>query len=375
MQPAVFIVIIAGGLLFIVVLVITVIYVHRRSRRQMMAGAFDKSAFSITSLTHPRPPLPIYQDFPPPSSALDREAQQHDLVGREVRQQEATYMQLVMDLQRPVSRTESPLPDQAPRELYQPPRRANWEPAPVVLPRSPLPNQTPHELYQPPRPNWDPVQIAPRSPLTAYPAVAPPMPAPPPPVAAPAPKPLSAAQLKRGLSVRSLDSTASEYSVASAPHDAHERSYQPFNLGLPTVPASPRTPITPKWPSSPGSYVWPKRQRASQIREQLAPETYAKVRWRNDESAEPAAAIPVAQALPSATPPATAMRSLSSPTSPGPSLRINVPPPVHYRASFDSTTSATTAQLYYANESTASSSPTLPDFTPPHPVPPRPLAF
>jgi len=341
MSPAVFIAIIAGGLVFIIVLIITVIYVHRRSKRQMIEGAFDKTAFSVVALTHPRPPLGLYQSSPS-SSMIDREAQQHDLVGREVRQQEATYMQLMTDLQRPASRTETPtLPNQAPREPpYHVPRMVQRDPAP------------------------------PRSPLIAYPVVNAPQPPPPPPVAMLSPvadpKSLNATQLKRGPSVRSQDSTVSEYSVASAPRDPQERAYKPFTLGLPTVPASPITPITPKWPSSPGTYVWPKRQRASQIREELAPETYAKVRWiTDDESTEPAASIPVAQAVPS-TPtalgfgvPPPAMRSVSSPTSPG--LRINVPPPVHYRTNSESPTSASTAHLYYANASAASTSPTPPN--------------
>jgi len=349
LSPAVFIAIIAGGLVFITILVITVIYVHRRSKRQMMDGAFDKTAFSVVALTHPRPPLGLYQSSPR-SSPIDREAQQHDLVGREVRQQEATYMQLMTDLQRPASRTETPtLPNQTPREPpYHVPRMAQLDLGPP-----------------------------PRSPLTAYPVVTTtPSPSPPPPIAIPPPVAdlqfLNAAQLKRGPSVRSQDSTVSEYSVASAPRDPQERTYRPFTLGLPTVPASPSTPITPKWPSSPGTYVWPKRQRASQIREELAPETYAKVRWKtDDESIEPAATIPVAQAVPS-TPtglvfgaPAPALRSVSSPTSPGPALRINVPPPVHYRTNSDSPTSATTAHLYYANASFASTSP------PPPQQPPR----
>ncbi|KAJ6587162.1 hypothetical protein DFH09DRAFT_1142792 [Mycena vulgaris] len=274
-------------------------------------------------MTHPRPPLPTYQTSPR-SSLIDREAQQQDLVGREVRQQEETYMQLMMDLQRPVSRTGSPLPSQAPREPpYHAPRMVPWEPTQVAPPRSSL---------------------------TAYSVTAP---APPPPVAAD-PKSLSAVQLKRGPSVRSLDS-ASEYSVASAPYDAQERTYQPFNLGLVTIPASPST---PKWPSSPGSYVWPKRQRASQIREELAPETYAKVRWRtDDESIEPAVATPVALAIP------PALRSVSSPTSPGPALRINVPPPVHYPTNSDSPGTASTASaahLYYTQASATSSRSPLP---------------
>jgi len=327
MAPAVFIGIIAGGLLFIIVLVVTVVYVHRRSKRKMMEGAFDKSAFSVVTLTHPRPPLPMYQSSPR-SSLIDREAQQHDLVGREVQQQEATYLQLMTDLQRPASRTGTPtLPNQAPRE------------PPYHVPR----------MMQ---------QASSRSPLTAYPVVTAP---PPPPVAADA-NTLNVVQLKRGLSVRSLDS-ASEYSVASAPHDPQERTdrtYQPFTIGLSTIPASP---ITPKWPSTPGSYVWPKRQRASQIRQELAPETYNKVRWRtdDDETTDPAATIPVALAIPPMA------RSVSSPTSPGPALRINVPPPVHYRTTSESPTSASTAHLYYANASAASTSPTH------QPQPPQPF--
>ncbi|KAJ6500069.1 hypothetical protein C8R47DRAFT_1317372 [Mycena vitilis] len=319
MSPALFIGIIAGGLLFIIILVVTVVYVHRRSKRQMMEGAFDKSAFSAVGF--PQPPLPTYQSSPR-SSSIDREAQHHDLVGRQAQQQEATYLQLMTDLQRPASRTGTPtLPDQAPRALpFHMPTMAQRDPGRVALPRSPL---------------------------TAYPVVSAP---PPPAVATPAAahtKTLSAAQLKRGLSVRSLDS-ASEYSVASAPRDPQDRTYQPFTLGLSTVPASP---ITPKWPSSPGTYMWPKRQRASQIREELAPETYAKVRWiTDDDSIEPAVSSPVAQAFP---------RSVASPISPGPPLRINVPLPVHYPVtSVESPASASTAHLYYANASAASSSPT-----------------
>ncbi|KAJ7497548.1 hypothetical protein FB451DRAFT_1386782 [Mycena latifolia] len=352
MQPAVLIGIIAGGLLFIIILIIAVVYVHRRSKRQIAAGAFDKSAFSVASFTHPRPPLPTYQSSPR-SFLIDREAQQHDLVGREVRQQESNYMQLMRDIQRPASRAGQPLPNQTPRQPphHAPPRMTNRDPTQVALPRSPL---------------------------TAYPVATAPLPAPPPFATLPVDEAetTTAVQLKRGLSVRSLDS-ASEYSVASAARSdgQQERTYQPFNLGLATIPASPSTPLTPKWPSSPGSYVWPKRQRASQIRAELAPETYAKVRWRtDDESTEPAATIPVAHALPSA--PAPTMRSVSSPTSPGPPLRITVPPPppvALYRMSSDSAASASTAQLYYANASTTrSSSPTLPDVTPTRPPPQTP---
>jgi len=249
-------------------------------------------------------------------------------------------MQLIMDLQKPSSRAGTPtLPSQAPRQpLYHTPQMAQWNPIQVALPRSPL---------------------------TAYPVVTTPAPTPPPPATLAVPLTAAQAQLKRGLSVRSFDSTASEYSVASAPYDGQDRTYQPFNLGLATIPASP---TTPNWPSSPGSYVWPKRQRASQIREELAPETYAKVRWRtDDDSVEPAASIPVAQAIP------PAVRSLSSPTSSG-ALRINVPPPVHYRAETDSPVSVSTAQLYYTQASATSSSPTILDIPsrPPPRIPQRP---
>ncbi|KAJ7091144.1 hypothetical protein C8R44DRAFT_817155 [Mycena epipterygia] len=323
LEPGVFIGIIAGGLVFIIVLVIAVVYVHRRNKRLMMAGAFDKSAFTVVSFTHPRPPLPTYHQSSPRSSLIDREAQQQDLVGREVRQQEQTYMQLMMDLQRPVSRAGTPsLPSQTPREVpYHLPRMVQRDPTQVALPQSPF--------------------------TALYPVVAP-VPTPPP-VATLSIPDGKATQLKRGLSIRSLDS-ASEYSVASAPRDGQEPTYQSFTLGLSPVPASPST---PKWPSSPGSYVWPKRQRASQIRKELAPETYAKVRWiTDDETTETAAVIPVA------LPPAP--RSVSSPTSPGPALRINVPPPVHYRTNSDSPASASTAQLFCTNASATSSSPTLP---------------
>lgn len=246
-------------------------------------------------------------------------------------------MQLMMDLQRPSSRAGTPpLPNQAPR---QPPSH-------LIIQR-------------------DPTKVAlPRSPLTAYPPVT--AQTPPPPVATPivaGGKQHNAAHLKRGLSVRSLDSTASEYSVASAPRDVQERTYQPFNLTLATVPASP---TTPKWPSSPGTYVWPKRQRASLIREELAPETYAKVRWKTDDgSIEPTLTPPVAHAL------VPAVRSVSSPTSPGPALRINVPPPVHHhRSTSDSPDSASTAAMFYVNASAASSSPTIPSAAPaPRPAP------
>ncbi|KAJ7163581.1 hypothetical protein C8R43DRAFT_286830 [Mycena crocata] len=344
LQPAAFIGIIAGGVLFIIILIVAIVYFHRRSKRKMLAGEFDKSAFSVVSLTHPRPPLPTYHSSPR-SFSIDREAQQQELVGREVRQQEATFSQLIMDLQRPSSQPGAPaLPSQAPREIPHPsPRMVQWDTTQVTLPRSPL---------------------------TAYPVVTAPMPATPPPVAtlaiSPA-TPLNAAtaQLKRGVSVRSLDSTASEYSMASAAYDPQERTYQPFNLSLDTIPASP---ATPNWPSSPGSYVWPKRQRASQIRQELAPETYAKVRWKtDDDSVEPASTIPMALALP---PMPTTLRSVSSPTSP---LRIHVPPPaaVHHRTISDSSESASTAQLYYANASTASSSPTIPSFAPPRSPQPR----
>ncbi|KAJ7188055.1 hypothetical protein C8R46DRAFT_1340945 [Mycena filopes] len=317
--PGLFIAIIAGGVIFIVALIVAVVFVHRRSKRQMMQGAFEKTSFSVTALTYPRPPLPTYQSSS--SFPADREAQkQQDLVGREVRQQEQTYLQLMSDLQRPASRTDTPsLPDQAPRQPYHPaPRTVQWDPTP----RSPL----------------------------AYP-IAPSFPPPPPiPTSAVADaKLLGAVGLKRGPSVRSLDSE-SEYSVASAPYDAQDRTYQPFTLGLAPIPASPST---PKWPSSPGgSYAWPKRQRASQMPAERAPETYANVRWKTgDDSVEPAASTPVAQAFP----------TVASSLSPGPPLlRINVPPPTQYRLSSASTTSVSTAQLFYTQASAASSSPTLP---------------
>lgn len=245
-------------------------------------------------------------------------------------------MQLMMDLQRPASRAGTPsLPSQAPREVpYHLPRMVQRDPTQVALPQSPL--------------------------TALYPVVAS-VPTPPP-VATLSVPDGNAAQLKRGLSVRSLDS-ASEYSVASAPRDGQEATYQSFTLGQPPVPASPST---PKWPSSAGSYVWPKRQRASQIRKELAPETYAKVRWiTDDETTEPAAVIPVAQALPPAP------RSVSSPTSPGTALRINVPPPLNYRTNSDSPDSASTAHLFYTNASATSSSPTLP--TPQPRSPQRPF--
>jgi len=331
--PGLFIGIIAGGVVFVVVLVVAVVLVHRRSKRKMMEGAFDKTAFSVAALTLPRPPLPTYPSASP-SFPPDREAQKRDdLVGREVRQQEQTYLQLMTDLQRPASRTGTlTLPDQAPRRPpFQPPRMMQWDPAP-------------------------------RSPLTAYPIVTAPLS--PPPISTPAVadvKALGVAQLQRGPSVRSIDS-ASEYSVASAPRDPQERTYQPFTLGLAPIPASPST---PKWPLSPGGYAWPKRQRAS-IRQELAPEFYDKVRWKTgDDSVEPAASTPVAQAFPTSSIPVVqafpgALRTVSSPTSPGPPLRVNVHPPAQRPLSSDSTATASTAQLFYAHASANSSSPTLP---------------
>ncbi|KAJ6499122.1 hypothetical protein C8R45DRAFT_1210953 [Mycena sanguinolenta] len=318
MSLALLIAVIAGGVVFVVVLAITVVYVHRRSKRQMKEGAFDKTAFSgaaVVALAAPRPPLGLYQSSPRP----DPEAQRHDLVGREVRQQEAAYMQLMTDLQRPASRTDS----------------------------AALPNQTPRMMVQ-----RDPVS----SPLAAYPVAT--APAPPPPVALPPPAAsLRPPQLQRGFSIRSRDSTASEYSVASAPRDAQEITYKPFALNLPTIPASP---ATPKWPASPGTYVWPKRQRASQIREALAPETYA-MRWKIDsESVEPPAPTPVARAVPS-TPTGLAF-------APSTSTGLVFAPPVKLVSSRaatgpapqdpDSPNSATTAHLYYANASPATTSPT-----------------
>ncbi|KAJ7079099.1 hypothetical protein B0H15DRAFT_954195 [Mycena belliarum] len=379
MQPAVFIAIIIGGFLFLITLVVTVIYVHRRSKRQIAEGAFDKSAFSVVSLTHPRPPLPIYQ-LSPRTVLQDREAQKHDLVAREVRQQEANYMQLMRDIQRPASRAgTTTLPDQTPRLPYHPPRVVNRDPAQAAPPRSPL---TAYPAVE----NHDHVQIAvPGSPLTAYPVLgnrepthvalpisaftAYPLVATPPPVAVLDAVPTNAAQLQRGLSVLSLESTASEYSMASAVRDEQQERYQPFHLGLPPIPASPSTPLTPKWPSSPGSYVWPKRQRASQIRQELAPDTYAKVRWiTDDESSEPAAAIPVAHAIP----PSSALEETSSVSHMRPP-RINVPPPVaQSRTSSDSTTtsSSTVLRYYAAASGTRSPTPTMPDFS--FAIPPRP---
>ncbi|KAJ7045702.1 hypothetical protein C8F04DRAFT_446086 [Mycena alexandri] len=118
--PGLFIAIIVGGVIFVVVLVVAIVLVHRRSKRKIMQGAFDKTSFSVAALTLPRPPLPTYPTASP-SLPPDREAQkQHDLVGRE----------------RPGFRTGTPtLPDQAPRRPpFHAPRMMQWDPAP----RSPL---------------------------------------------------------------------------------------------------------------------------------------------------------------------------------------------------------------------------------------------
>jgi hypothetical protein len=258
-----FVGIIAGGVLLVVLLIAIVVYVHRRNKRKLKEGAFDKPALSVLSLAQPRPPLPVYHSSYRDNSLDDREAQQQ-LVGREVMQQEATYQQLMRDLQRPSSRadTES-LPDQAPRDMTA--------------------------FRRPPMQQREPI----RSPLTAPPLITAP-----PPVALTQPAD-KASHLQRGLSVRSLDSASeSIYSTTSAPYstrDANE-GYQSFTAALPAIPASP---TTPKWPSSPNPYVWPKRQRASVIRDELAPETYAKVRWKTQGAAPPATGTnPVAQALP-----------------------------------------------------------------------------
>ncbi|KAJ7072101.1 hypothetical protein C8F01DRAFT_229276 [Mycena amicta] len=275
MAPGLFIAIIAGGILFVLILIGVIVYVHGRNKRKMQA--FDKPAISVLSLAQPRPPLPLFRDSDP-------EAQRSEFVGREVIQQEATYQQLIRDLQRP-SGTPT-LPNQTPRDHS---------------------NLGHSNLGRPSMKQHEPLHIP--LPPTAYPVVA----TPPPVATALIPPADKTSQLKRGQSVRSLDS-ASVYSIASAPPDAHEPAYQGFTMPLPSIPASPSTPITPKWPSSPGPYVWPKRQRASLIREELAPETYAKVRWRTDsESADAVGSIPVAQALP------------STPTAPQ-GLRINIPP-------------------------------------------------
>ncbi|KAJ7647105.1 hypothetical protein FB45DRAFT_892391 [Roridomyces roridus] len=297
LSPAVFVAIIAGGLFLIVLLVVLIVYLHRRSKRK--AKDVNKTTFTFADIAQPHPPLPPSRD-----TSFDPE----DVLSRESRQQEQTYMQLMVDLQRPTwGPNVPPLPDQAPRQL-------------------------PPHLRPPPTSN--------------------------PPVTAPTPPPLVATStagvqtrdvaLKRRMSVRSHDSTASEYSTASAPVDFQERIYQPFNLTLATVPASP---ATPKWPSTPGSYAWPKR--TTVIRDELAPETYAKVRWlTNDDSVEPAFAPPVAHALVPAVGPVLA------------SLRPNImigPPPVHRRNASDRPESAA---YFYANESAAISSPTKPPPTP-----------
>jgi len=250
LQPAAFIGIIAGALLFFIVFVITIVYVHRRTKRKITEGVFDKPDISILSLTHPRLPLPVRHSSSR-SSLVDRQVHQQDIVGREVRQQEATYAQLIADLQKPVSLE--------------------------------LPNQTPRE-YTPQMTQWDATQAAP----------------------AIEDKSLGAPRLQRH-SIRSLDS-ASVYSVASALPDAPERTHQSFNA-LTTIPAS------PQWPTSPGPYIWPKRQRSSLIRDELAPETYARAKWRTDgKSVDPTATIPVA-------------RSVNEVTRTAPALRINVDHP------------------------------------------------
>jgi len=240
LQPAAFIGIIAGALLLFLVFVIGVVYVHRRTKRKIMEGAFDKPDISILSFTHPRPPL-LARHSSSRSSLVGREVQQQDIVGREVRQQEATYAQLIADLQKPVALA--------------------------------LPNQTPRE-YTPWMGQWDATEVDTPSSLAAR---------------AVEDTSLGAPHLQRGHSIRSLDS-ASVYSVASALPDAPGRAHQSFNA-LATFPA----------PQSPGPYIWPKRQRLSLIRDDLAPETYAKARWRTDgESVDPTATIPVARSVPSA---------------------------------------------------------------------------
>ncbi|KAF7306092.1 hypothetical protein HMN09_00764300 [Mycena chlorophos] len=286
LAPGLFIGICAAGVVLLVLLVVGIVMcVRARTKRKIMDGAFDKPTLSALSLAQPRPSLPNYY--------YDAEAQQqqHEVVGRGVQQQEATYQQLLRDLQRPSSRTGSPLPDQSPRDMTE---YRHAAPAPVIV-----------------------------APPPAATALTRPM--------------LKPSPLKRGLSVRSVDSASeSVYSVASAPLDAHEQNYQSFAATLPPVPASPSTPITPKWPSSPNAYVWPKRQRASVIRTELAPETYNKVRWRTDSS-ETVPSSPVAQALPAS------------------GLRINVPRPT---ADADPG-SAGTANVYYTPTSAA--------FAPPSP--------
>ncbi|KAF7321741.1 hypothetical protein MKEN_00695800 [Mycena kentingensis (nom. inval.)] len=263
MAPGLFVGIIAGGLLFVIALVVAIVFVRRRNKRKMRQGAFDKPTLSVLTLAQPRPSLPIPDDT---------EAQ-HKLVGREMLQQEATYRQLMIDLHRPSSRANTPsLPDQAPRDIS-------------ALRRPPIMQEpSPMHITVPP----------PTAPVT----------------------PPSTDLLKRGLSVRSADS-ASLYSTTSAPYSTHanEATYQPFATELPAIPASPSTTMSPKWPSSPAPYIWPKRQRASLIRDELAPETYSKVRWKTDAS-ESASPAPVVQALP------------STPTTPsrGRELRIQVPP-------------------------------------------------
>ncbi|KAJ7200714.1 hypothetical protein C8J57DRAFT_1544281 [Mycena rebaudengoi] len=330
MSPAVFITIIAAGVVFILVLIITIIYIRRRNRRKMKSGDLDTASFSVITFAHPRPPLPpaSYQHPPPPShqyshpnpfnppppAADVREVKTHQLVVREVQHQEDTYSHLMLALQKPAGAPS--LPNQSPRLPYTP---------------------TPREMAPP------------RSPFRAHSPLYPDPPStPPPPVALPAPPPASlavpgAVQLKRGLSVRSMESE-SEYSVASAPYDAQD-TYQPFTLNLPAIPASPST---PKWPSSPGAYAWPKRDHTSSsvIRDELAPETYAKVRWRESRMQE-------SQNLNIPTPVARAQ----SPGHPM-ALRINVPPPspLHY-----ATNSEDSVAAFYANAAGSSSSPTHPD--------------
>jgi hypothetical protein len=102
---------------------------------------------------------------------------------------------------------------------------------------------------------------------------------------------IPASILQRGPSVRSLD-TESVYSAASAPLDFHDRMFQPRQLE--TIPGSPVTPsswgnhLADPLPSTmpESDYVWPRRRRASLIREELAPETYMKIRWKSQPQEE-----------------------------------------------------------------------------------------
>ncbi|KAF7315453.1 hypothetical protein MIND_00060200 [Mycena indigotica] len=279
--PGLFIgIVVAGAILLFVVVIGVTLYVCSRKNRRIQQGAFDKPSIPVLSLAQSQPPLPHTKPLP---YHTDPEAQRHDLVGREVMQQESTYQQLIRDLQRPPSRTNTPA----------------------------LPNQTPRDfstLSHPPMKQHRPMPLSP--PPLVYLAV-------PPPVAT-VPR---SAELKRGQSVRSLD-TVSVYSSASAPRDADEIGHQSFAPTLPPVPQSPSTPITPKWPSSPSPYVWPKRQRASQIRDELAPETYAKVRWRTDS--ELADALRDSHTLPSRD---NGLRTDVAPANVGPeSNSVTLPP-------------------------------------------------